>query len=147
LTTTAPRTPCGSSPEYSVEQAGALCFRQSESGREPEVLLISSRRTGDWGIPKGHMESGETAYEGAAREAFEEAGVRGIMTEDPVGSFTYQKSGNPLVFRVRLYGIRVTKIFDDFPEKGQRTVRWVPASIAADEVAHPELRVLISKAF
>jgi len=99
LTTTPLRPALGSSLEDTVEQAGALCFRQVESGGEPEVLLISSRRTGDWGIPKGHMESGETASEGAVREAFEEAGVRGIVTRDPVGSFSYQKSGTSSIFR------------------------------------------------
>lgn len=147
MTTTPLRPALGSSLEDTVEQAGALCFRQVKSGGEPEVLLISSRRTGDWGIPKGHMESGETASEGAVREAFEEAGVRGIVTRDPVGSFSYQKSGNSSIFRVRLYRIRVTTTFDDFPEKGQRILRWLPASIAANEVAHPDLRGLISIAF
>lgn len=59
-----------------------------------EVLLISSRRTGDLGIPKGHMESGETANEGAAREAFEEAGVRGTVTKDLVGARAVPRNGS-----------------------------------------------------
>jgi hypothetical protein len=46
-----------------------------------------------------------------------------------------------------LYRIRVTTTFDDFPEKGQRILRWLPVSIAANEVAHPDLRDLISSAF
>ena len=53
-----------------VEQAGAICYRPSRCGKEVDVLLVTSRRNGAWGIPKGHVERGETTYAAAAREAF-----------------------------------------------------------------------------
>lgn len=59
-----------------VDQAGALCLRVSPGG-EPQILLVGSRRNGRWGLPKGHVEPGETSHEAAARVAFEEAGIRG----------------------------------------------------------------------
>lgn len=71
-----------------VQQAGAICFRTSADSL-PEVLLVTSRRNGRWGIPKGRIEAGETARAAAAREAMEEAGVRGRVSSDAIGSFVY----------------------------------------------------------
>jgi 8-oxo-dGTP pyrophosphatase MutT (NUDIX family) len=61
-----------------VEQAGTICISRSD-GHDPRVLLVSSRRNGGWGLPKDHVEPGETHRLAAAREAFEEAGIRGSM--------------------------------------------------------------------
>ncbi|AYG64512.1 NUDIX hydrolase [Rhizobium jaguaris] len=65
----------------------AICFRRADRG-EVKVLLVASRRTGRWGLPKGHVESSETSRSTAEREAFEEAGVKGAVSPEVFGSFT-----------------------------------------------------------
>jgi 8-oxo-dGTP pyrophosphatase MutT (NUDIX family) len=79
-----------------IEQAGAICLRKADGREKVEVLLIGSLRNGRWGIPKGHVEPGETSWEAAEREAFEEAGIIGTAIERVVGSFVYTKDRAPL---------------------------------------------------
>jgi 8-oxo-dGTP pyrophosphatase MutT (NUDIX family) len=77
-----------------IEQAGALCFRVSSKG-EQQVLLVGSHRNGRWGLPKGHIDPGEPSHEAAAREAYEEAGIRGDISDAIAGSFVYSKDSSP----------------------------------------------------
>ncbi|WP_143348579.1 NUDIX hydrolase [Ensifer adhaerens] len=128
-----------------VDQAGAICFRRESGGERFEVLLISGRTTGLWGIPKGHLEHGEDTAAAAAREAFEEAGVIGTALKDEVGGFTYSKIGNAAVYQVQVHLIAVASMASDYPEKGARTIQWVPASLAAALVGQPGLRTLLAE--
>ena len=73
------------------------------------------------------METRETTKAAAAREAFEEAGVVGVPTEHSVGGFTYYKDSSAPVYRVRVHLIAVHSIASDYPERGVRSNRWVPA--------------------
>ncbi|MEX2745609.1 NUDIX hydrolase [Rhizobium mongolense] len=79
-----------------IEQAGAICIRRMRTSR-PEVLLVSSRRNGRWGLPKGHIEPNENSKTTAEREAFEEAGVLGSADAEPFGSFHYFKDRTEFV--------------------------------------------------
>lgn len=72
------------------QQYGALCFRRTE-GATIEVLVITSRDTGRWIIPKGWPMKRKNPYEAAAIEAWEEAGIRGAVRKKPVGRYTYLK--------------------------------------------------------
>ncbi|WDZ81977.1 NUDIX domain-containing protein (plasmid) [Ensifer adhaerens] len=126
-----------------VRQAGAICYRRARGADGYDVLLISGKSSGRWGIPKGHVETGETSKDAAAREAFEEAGVIGVSTEHSVGGFTYCKDSSALVYRVRVHLIAVRSLASDYPERGVRSNRWVPAPIAAYEVGEPGLRQLL----
>lgn len=126
-----------------VLQAGAICYRRARGADGYDVLLISGKSNGLWGIPKGHVETGETTKAAAAREAFEEAGVVGAPTEHSVGGFTYYKDSSAPVYRVRVHLIAVHSIASDYPERDVRSNRWVPASIAAYEVGQPGLRQLL----
>jgi 8-oxo-dGTP pyrophosphatase MutT (NUDIX family) len=130
-----------------IEQAGAICYRQSISDDAVEVLLVGSCRSGKWGIPKGHVELGETTHAAAAREAFEEAGVTGVVRTDAIGSYSYLKDDSSCNYHVCLHLIAVNKTASDFPERHVRAVRWVPASAAADEVVQPELRAILRGLF
>jgi hypothetical protein len=56
-------------------QYGALPYREIKSG--VQILLVTSRNTRRWIIPKGWPQSGTPPHRAAAREAFEEAGVVG----------------------------------------------------------------------
>ena len=125
-------------------QYAALPWRDGEGGRE--ILLITSRETRRWVIPKGWPMKRRTPPEAAAREAFEEAGVRGEVSADPAGAYTYLKSFKQvLVFRceVQVFPLEVTAELDDWPERADRTRRWFPAEEAAAAVQEPELQALI----
>lgn len=125
-----------------ADQAGALCLRVSPGG-EPQVLLVGSRRNGRWGLPKGHIELGETSHEAAAREAYEEAGVRGEISDTIVGSFVYSKESSPNRYRVIVHRLAVSSIDDAYPEQGLRARQWFTLSDAANVVGHEGLRDLL----
>lgn len=126
-------------------QFAALCTRETDNGLQ--VLLITSRDTGRWIIPKGWPINGLDGAETARQEAWEEAGVRpDALHKKPVGQFTYNKvlkdgSAQPVVTTV--YRIEVQDLADDFPEADQRTREWVSPMTAAERVDEPELRALL----
>jgi 8-oxo-dGTP pyrophosphatase MutT (NUDIX family) len=128
-----------------VDQAGAICIRKESGGDRFEVLLICGRTTGLWGIPKGHLEYGEDTPGAAVREAFEEAGVIGTASNDEIGGYTYSKVGKAAVYHVQVHLIAVVSMAPDFPEKGARAMRWVPASLAASLVGQPGLKTLLTE--
>ncbi len=126
-------------------QVAALCTRKAGSGEE--VLLVTSRDTGRWIIPKGWPIDGLDGAETALQEAWEEAGVRkAVAEEDPVGHFTYDKilkdgSAEPVLTSV--YRLRVKELSDDYPEMDERKRSWVPPKTAAKRVNEPELQALL----
>ncbi|NNG71935.1 NUDIX hydrolase [Rhizobium laguerreae] len=128
------------------QQYGALCFRYKEAGSEIEVLVITSRESRRWIIPKGWPIKGKRPHEAAAIEAWEEAGVRGKAKKKPVGSYTYLKElddGNVTPCIVELFQIEVTAVSTDFKERGQRLFDWVSPSEAARRVREIELKSLL----
>ena len=125
-----------------IQQAGAICFRAS-AARLPEVLLVTSRRNGRWGIPKGRIEAGETSRAAAAREAMEEAGVRGRVSSDAVGAFVYTKDRADLSYHLNVHLLEVQEASFDFLEKQSRQLLWTPLEAAVREVFHPKLRELL----
>jgi 8-oxo-dGTP pyrophosphatase MutT (NUDIX family) len=113
---------------------------------ELEVLLVTSRETGRWVIPKGWPMKGKTGSAAAAREADEEAGVSGEIASKPLGVYEYMKflrSGEGQPCKVRVYPLRVTKQAEDWPERGQRSIRWFPWREAASVVHEDGLARLI----
>lgn len=111
-------------------QYGALPYRLNKAG-EVEVLLITSRTRRRWIIPKGWPISGMKPAKSAAREAFEEAGVRGLVSGKPIGHFTYDKQpdedGRFVVCEVTVFSLLVTRQLKTWPEMDQREIRWVLA--------------------
>ncbi|MFN3209624.1 MAG: NUDIX hydrolase [Roseovarius sp.] len=125
-------------------QFGALCYRM-KSGK-PQVLMITSRRTGRWIIPKGWPMEGRTPGESALREAWEEGGVRGRVAGPCLALFSYTKGVGALdrlPCVVMVYPVKVTALADDFPEAGQRKRRWMSLKKAAKRVDEPELSHLL----
>ncbi|WP_170404319.1 NUDIX hydrolase [Ruegeria arenilitoris] len=126
-------------------QFAALCTRETEIG--PEVLLITSRDTGRWIIPKGWPIDGKDGAETALQEAWEEAGVRAPgPAKEPIGQFTYDKilkDGTALQVLTSVYRIDVQDLLDDFPEAGARKRVWVSPATAAERVNEPELRDIL----
>jgi 8-oxo-dGTP pyrophosphatase MutT (NUDIX family) len=127
-------------------QFGALPWRVHD-GRL-EVLLITSRDTGRWIIPKGWPVDGATPAEAAATEAWEEAGVEGKLSHMVVGFYGYLKQmdkADDLPIVVAVFPIRVKRLVSDWPERAERKRRWFPAKKAAAMVAEPELRQIIKQ--
>ncbi len=126
-------------------QVAALCLRQTDAG--PKVLLITSRDSGRWIIPKGWPMTGKTCAEAALQEAWEEAGVTNSQIDDtPMGSYNYDKrrdNGAVEPVTVLIYRVSVTDLADDFPEVDQRKRRWFTPLKAATLVAEPELQAVL----
>lgn len=126
-------------------QYGALCWRQGSEG--VEVLLITSRDTGRWVIPKGWPMPGLAPEAAAAQEAWEEAGVEGQINPLCIGRYGYQKCltvSSTVPCAVAVYGLRVAALAKSFPEVKERRRKWFPLQEAATLVAEPELRTIIS---
>ncbi|WP_207480383.1 NUDIX hydrolase [Arenibaculum pallidiluteum] len=103
-------------------------------GNRVQVMLVTSRETRRWVIPKGWPESGLEPHELAAREAYEEAGLVGRPSPTPFGYFEYDKrldSGREVPCRVEAYLLEVERELDDWPERGQRERRWMSPGQAA----------------
>ena len=127
-------------------QSAALPWRRGADGAV-EVLLITSRETRRWVIPKGWPIKGLTSAESAAREAFEEAGVEGVTSGKKLGVYHYDKrlrSGRLQQVRVSVYGLQVLRELDAWPEKGQREHLWTGVAEAAGRVDEPDLQRLIA---
>ena len=117
-----------------------------KAGGQVEFMLVTSRETKRWVIPKGWPMKGKKPHAGAAREALEEAGLVGQVGRAPVGSYDYQKrlkGGAAVPVRVDVFPLAVKSQRKNWPEKGQRTLRWFNAEEAAEAVDEPELRDLI----
>lgn len=128
------------------KQYAALPWRYSGAGRE--VLLISSRDTGRWVIPKGWPIKGLTPAETAAREAYEEAGLGGQVSKKPIGEFEYGKrlgNGKVQPTKVEVFALEQMVQHRDWPEQGQRRLQWFSVLDAADAVEEPDLKDIIRK--
>ena len=126
-----------------LQQFAALPLRRSP---EIEILLITSRETKRWIIPKGWPMEGYTDAEGAAQEAFEEAGIRGSMTTPKAGSYTYVKrksEGGKAWCKVDVFVMDVEEILDLWPEVHQRRRQWFSPERAAIEISEPEVADII----
>ena len=127
-------------------QFAALPWRRGAGG-EVEVLLITSRETRRWVIPKGWPIKGKSSAMSAAQEAFEEAGVKGKVTKRPVGAYAYDKrlkNGRLQHVRVAVFALQVDAEAKAYPEIGQREKAWMPLAEAARLVDEPEIMVLLA---
>jgi len=127
-------------------QYAALCYRKTKKKGQLEILLLTSRDTGRWVIPKGWPMGSKASFLVAETEAAEEAGVQGIVEHDPLGSFNYAKTmdaGMALPCEVQVHAMEVTGSFKDYKEKGMRKLEWVSPQEAASRVAEPELKKII----
>ncbi|WP_425045956.1 NUDIX hydrolase [Primorskyibacter sp. S87] len=132
--------------EGMLTQFGALCYRIDDG--KPQVLLVTSRGTGRWILPKGRPIEGLNPAETAAQEAWEEAGVVGKPRDHCLGFYPFEKDRDENGYvpcAVLVYPVRVQKMTDDFPERGQRRIKWFSRKKAASAVGEPELsRILLS---
>ena len=128
-------------PPWFYHQSGVIPYRIIH--QELEVLLITSRRRKHWIIPKGVIDPGSNAQESAAKEAYEEAGIRGRMSDTPVGEYQYEKWGG--ICTVKVFLLEVETVLDEWPEASTRQRQWLTVKDAARTVKEPELQSLILK--
>ncbi len=128
-------------------QYAALPYRVAPDGGV-EILLITSRRTRRWIVPKGWPIEGLEPSASAAREALEEAGICGETQKEPIGFFHYFKVLRHNVnvpCKVDVFALKVTRQRKTWPEKDERELRWFALPEAAQAVEEPQLRKLILK--
>jgi 8-oxo-dGTP pyrophosphatase MutT (NUDIX family) len=128
-------------------QFAALPWRLSEGGTR-QVMLLTSRETHRWIIPKGWPMKKRKPAEVASQEAYEEAGLIGhIVDKRPVGTFHYEKwlAKREVLCQVRVFLFRVERQLDDWPEKNQRETRWFDANEAASIVDDGGLAEIIER--
>ena len=130
--------------EQFAKQSGVIPYRLEPEGLR--VLLITSRETGRWVIPKGNIREGHRARGAARHEAYEEAGVSGEIEKIPLGFYSYQKiikneTSRPTV--VEVFAMRVLKEAKSWPEKAQRRCEWMAPEEAARCVQEAGLAVLL----
>lgn len=127
------------------EQIAALPLLRDKKGKL-KVLMVTSRDTGRWVMPKGWEMDGEKPWQAAAIEALEEAGAEGYIGDDILGTYRYPKilkSGEIMPVVVRVYPMVVEKLRRDWKERKQRTRRWFSIKAAAKRVDEPDLAELI----
>jgi 8-oxo-dGTP pyrophosphatase MutT (NUDIX family) len=125
-------------------QVAALPLRLAKNGAI-EILLVTSRDTGRWIIPKGWTSKRIKDCKAAAREAREEAGVKGKILREAIGTYRYIKRelGKGALVEVRVFLLKVSKRCKRWPEKRERRRAWFHIEDAASRVSDPELSILI----
>lgn len=128
-------------PDWIYRQSAALPYRGE--GNDLEVLLITSRKGHRWLPPKGIVEPGMTAPQSAAKEAFEEAGVRGEISGQGLGCYLQRKWRG--ICEIEVFPMKVTEELTDWLEAGTRQREWLPISQAAKRVEDETLRKIIRR--
>ncbi len=133
-------------PDGRVRQVAALVYRVKK--HRPEILLITSRGTGRWVLPKGWPQIGKTLAQSARMEAYEEAGARGDVAPFSIGTYTYEKSdicdGEFGDFIVDVFPMRFSHQEKNWPERGERRLAWMSVEESASLVEEPDLQELIA---
>jgi 8-oxo-dGTP pyrophosphatase MutT (NUDIX family) len=107
------------------------------------VCLVTSSGGRRWVIPKGLIDPGMSAAEAALQEAWEEAGLVGLLEPDPIGTYCYEKWDSTC--RVTVFLMRVTRVAEDWPEQGMRRRSWVRPDRAVELVENPDLRKVLRR--
>ena len=121
-------------------QAGVIPYRYDSGGRL-EILLIRRLDKERWGIPKGMIDPGATPEQTARAEAIEEAGVSGVLSEKPVGFFSFNKWEG--IVHVTVFLMRVTEVQAEYPEVYRREREWLPFNTAVETAGRRGLRELL----
>lgn len=123
------------------DQSGVIPYRKKDG--KIEVLLVTSIRRRNWIVPKGFIEYNMSPFQSAKKEAFEEAGVKGSNSTKILGSYKVRKNGSGLL--TKIYSMRVTRVFKNYPEKNLRKRKWFSVYDAAKKVDIDELATIIRR--
>ena len=120
-----------------IAQAAALPVRDGK------VCLVTSTSGKRWIIPKGLIDPGKGAAEMALQEAWEEAGLAGVLQPDPIGSYLYEKYGGTC--HVTVFLMNVTETADKWPEQNEREREWFTPKDALERLEDEGLQQILRK--
>lgn len=128
-----------------IRQVAAIPFRLSQHG-DIEVMLVTSRTTKRFIVPKGWPMKGKSGRKAAMIEAQEEAGVLGKIVKQPAGTYSYWKrlSNRFVHVDVIVYLLEVTEELADWQEAKRRQRAWLAPADAAMLIDEPDLSTLVS---
>jgi phosphohistidine phosphatase len=128
-------------PAYYYTQSAVIPYRVDGDG-QTAFLVIGSSKKHHWVVPKGIKDPGLTPQQSAAREAWEEAGIRGEVSDEPLGHYMVEKWGAQC--GVDVYAMRVSEIADDDDwEENHRQRHWLSAKKAAASLKQQELGIML----
>lgn len=107
--------------DWMYRQSGVVPYRFENN--EIKILLITSRHRKRWIFPKGIVDIGFSSQESAEKEAYEEAGIKGIIDPRKIGEFQFLKWGGLVTVKVFLF--LVTDEQNSWPESSFRKRKWV----------------------
>lgn len=128
-------------------QFAALPWRIGEGGTR-QIMLLTSREAHRWVIPKGWPMKKRKPAEVTSQEAYEEAGLIGqIVGKRPLGNLHYEKrlAKKAIICEVLVFLFRVERQLDDWPEKGEREIKWFDAPEAASLVEEGGLAEIVER--
>lgn len=126
-------------PGWMYNQSGVIPYRYRDE--ELEVLLITSRKRKRWVIPKGIIEPHLLPQDSAAQEAWEEAGIRGQVSQTPLGTYQYHKWGGTC--QVKVFLLQVEEMRETWPEAKLRDRQWFSIGEAVNRVDEAELKQML----
>lgn len=128
-----------------IRQYGVLAYDLAADG-DPRFLLITSRTTRRWIIPRGNPIPGLSPAQSAAAEAYEEAGITGLVSPEEIGTYRYTKrrrNGSEDLANVHVFALRTTIQSGQWPERDERDWKWFTREEAVNAVDEPELKELL----
>ena len=131
-------TPIQGKPDYYYHQSAVIPYRLDSE--KLQILMITSRRKKRWVIPKGIIEPGLSPPLSAAKEALEEAGLKGQVSTNPVGNYQYDKWKGTC--KVEVYALQVEQVLDRWQENF-RNREWISLDTAISRAAEPELKEIL----
>ncbi len=128
-----------------IEQSGVIAYGVFEG--QLSIVLVTSMDTKRWVLPKGHIEPGMSPKDSAGKEAFEEGGIEGIVSDVSIGYYDHTKHDqkNSNIYRVHLFPMEIVRLFKDWPEANLRKRQWMTIPQAIKAVNEIELKSLLKK--
>ena len=126
--------------DYFCRQSGVIPYRVRKGNLE--ILLITSRKERHWIIPKGIIEPQYSARNSAAKEALEEAGVKGGVHARRLGTYRHRKWGRTCT--VKVFPMRVTRVYKVWDES-DRDREWVSLKKALKMISNDGLKQVVKK--
>ena len=126
-----------------IDQSAVIPYRKHDDGTI-EIMLVTTRE-GNWTIPKGIIEDDLSPRSSAAKEALEEAGISGKVKKKKVGTYSYKKLGEG--YFVKVYKMKVKKVFSKWDEEHFRERLWIPIKNVSKFIKHKNLLSIINNSF
>ena len=123
------------------EQAAAMPYRFK--GQKLQIMLVQTRSGNKWTIPKGLIDPGFTPQETALQEAYEEAGIKGVLHPDVIGEFSYSKWQG--ICKVQIFLMKVENELSHWPEKFFRQRKWVDIDQATKMIKYSGMAEMTNK--